>query len=77
MAEKPADKPSETPKTAKPAKQALDLNALSGLDFVLTGRTKTPSPVARRITILPTVAKSVRDAEEAVAARAVRYAIVD
>ena len=33
MAEKPADKPSETPKTAKPAKQALDLNALSGLDF--------------------------------------------
>ena len=33
MAEKPADKPSEKPKTAKPAKQALDLNALSGLDF--------------------------------------------
>ena len=33
MAEKPADKPTETPKTAKPAKQALDLNALSGLDF--------------------------------------------
>ena len=33
MAEKPADKPPETPKTAKPAKQALDLNALSGLDF--------------------------------------------
>jgi hypothetical protein len=33
MAEKPADKQTETPKTAKPAKQALDLNALSGLDF--------------------------------------------
>ncbi|MEC8219897.1 MAG: hypothetical protein VX014_04645 [Verrucomicrobiota bacterium] len=33
MAEKPADKPSETPKKAKPAKQGLDLNALSGLDF--------------------------------------------
>ncbi|MEC8613860.1 MAG: hypothetical protein VXY17_00470 [Verrucomicrobiota bacterium] len=33
MAEKPAYKPTETPKTAKPAKQALDLNALSGLDF--------------------------------------------
>ena len=33
MAEKPADKPTETPKTAEPAKQALDLNALSGLDF--------------------------------------------
>ena len=33
MAEKPADKQSETPKPAKPAKQALDLNALSGLDF--------------------------------------------
>jgi hypothetical protein len=30
MAEKPANKQSETP---KPAKQALDLNALSGLDF--------------------------------------------
>jgi hypothetical protein len=33
MAEKPADKQTETPKTAKSAKQALDLNALSGLDF--------------------------------------------
>jgi hypothetical protein len=33
MAEKPADKQTETPKTAKPAKQALDLNTLSGLDF--------------------------------------------
>jgi hypothetical protein len=33
MAEKPVDKQTETPKTAKPAKQALDLNALSGLDF--------------------------------------------
>ena len=33
MAEEPADKTTESPKTAKPAKQALDLNALSGLDF--------------------------------------------
>ena len=33
MAEEPADKTTETPKTAKPAKQALDLKALSGLDF--------------------------------------------
>ena len=33
MAEKPADKPTETPKITKPPKQAVDLNALSGLDF--------------------------------------------
>ena len=33
MAEEPADKTTETPKKAKPAKQALDLKALSGLDF--------------------------------------------
>ena len=44
---------------------------------VLTGRMKTPSPVARRITILSAAAKEVKVAAVAVVAEAVRHAIVD
>ena len=77
MAEKPADKPSETPKKAKPAKQGLDLNALSGFDFgpnwadenAKSGRPKNYDSFGG--------GKGGKVRRGAVAAEAVRHAIVD